>query len=248
VPKIFHTFHGHIFHSYFGSLKTRLIIIIEKILACFTNKIIVISNEQLYEICNKYRIAHKRKFKTIPLGFDFSKFETTTKNRTSFQEMYKISKNDIVVGIVGRLVAVKNHKMFLDVAKIVLAENSKVTFIIIGDGEEKANLIKYAKDNNIYNKVIFTGWIKDSSQIYNDIDIVALTSLNEGTPVTLIEALYNNKQVINTYLISKVYVIQTISFSYVIIHHSCIFQHIIIFCNIIIWFRRIRLQFHYSFI
>jgi len=104
------------------------------------------------------------------------------------------------VGIVGRLVPIKNHTMFLDAARDILNKNTgiDVKFLIIGDGELKEPLKRYARNLVLENNVIFTGWIKDLAPVYADLDIVALTSLNEGTPVSLIEAMASAKPVIAT--------------------------------------------------
>lgn len=198
VPVIIHTFHGHIFHGYFSELKTKFFITIERILALFTTKIIVISKEQFNEICHKYKIGFPRKYKTIPLGFSFANLEEISKQRGWLREKYNWQKTDIVIGIIGRLASIKNHKMFLEVAQKINQQRKNVKFIIIGDGELRENLEQLRESLNLQKCVAFTGWLKEPTKIYSDIDIVALTSLNEGTPVVLIEGMYYKKPVVAT--------------------------------------------------
>lgn len=195
VPVIIHTFHGHIFHGYFSKLKSLFFILLERFLAILSNKILVISQKQYEEICFTYKIAPASKFSIVPLGFDFSSL-VATHSHNSMRSSWGISQDDRVIGIVARLTAIKNHTMFLKAAQQILAQREKVKFVIIGDGEERANLEEYAKSLGI--SVIFTGWIEDRSRIYQDLDIVALTSRNEGTPVTLIEAMFCSKPVVST--------------------------------------------------
>ena len=198
VPVIVHTFHGHIFHSYFSKIKTKFFIIFERILAMFTTKIIVISKQQYQEICSIYKIAHSNKFQIIKLGFNFAPLLNSFQYQGILRKKYNINENEIIVGIVGRLACVKNHLMFLKAAKIILQQRSNIKFFIIGDGELKQELTAYTGKLEISDNVFFTGWIKNSAKIYSDLDIVALTSKNEGTPVTLIEAVVCQKPVVAT--------------------------------------------------
>src|SRR3989338_3562097 len=90
--------------------------------------------------------------------------------------------------------------MFLDVVKSLITHNlSLITkFIIVGDGELRQELENYAAESGIKDKVVFLGWRRDLENIYADLDIVCLTSLNEGTPVSLIEAMASGRPVVAT--------------------------------------------------
>ncbi|BBM87796.1 glycosyltransferase [Candidatus Uabimicrobium amorphum] len=198
VPIVIHTFHGHVFHGYFSPRKTRLFLRIERFLARFTDKIVVISPQQQSEICDKYRIARKNKFAIIPLGFDFACPQIVMKERGWLRERHQWKEQDVVVGIIGRLAAIKNHEMFLDVAERVAKEHMHIKFAIIGDGELRSQLEESVKKRNLQQHVVFSGWVKETAQIYSDIDIVALTSRNEGTPVVAIEGMYYSKPVVAT--------------------------------------------------
>lgn len=211
VPVIIHTYHGHVFHSYFGKAKTTFYKNMERYLARISSKIIVLSKEQQREITKEHKICKESKTTIIPLGFDLSKFTTNQEEkRHSFRSTYAIEENTICVGIIGRLTAIKNHHFFIDAIEKIVALNTKnkVKFFIIGDGELMNELQTYCTSKNLEietpeNKnpnasIIFTSWIKQVDWALAGLDIVALTSKNEGTPVSLIEAQAAGKPVIST--------------------------------------------------
>ncbi|MGB9596699.1 MAG: glycosyltransferase, partial [Candidatus Poribacteria bacterium] len=103
VPCKVHTFHGHVLHSYFGPLKTKFFIFIEKFLARFTDKIIVISPLQFKELCYDIKIAKPNKFAIIPLGFDLTQFLNSEMYQGKLRKELNIPENTLLVGIVGRL-------------------------------------------------------------------------------------------------------------------------------------------------
>lgn len=188
-----HTFHGHVFDGYFGSGKTAVIVQIERFLARFTDRIVVISPLQFQDISRKFRIAPPQKVRVIPLGFDLTPFLGACRQREEARKelAHCESEGTLVVGIVGRLTHIKNHRMLLDSIKI-LKERGQATslrFLVVGDGELRGELEQYARKLKIDEMVIFAGWHKDMPKIYGAMDAVVLTSRNEGTPVTLIEAM-----------------------------------------------------------
>ena len=207
VNQIYHTFHGHVFHSYFGNFKTRIFKEIEKNLAKKSTKIIAISEIQKSELSKIHKICPEKKIEVIPLGFDLEKFNTDKDyKRKEFRKKWNLKENEIAIGIIGRLVPIKNHKFFVDAIQEVL-KNSKVPIraFIVGDGEEKHNIINYIKNKNLdfslnYNPATFhlTSWIKEIDRVNSGMDIICLTSLNEGTPVSLIEAQASGKPIVST--------------------------------------------------
>jgi glycosyltransferase involved in cell wall biosynthesis len=209
VPIIVHTFHGHVFHSYFGKLKTKIFLEIERYLAKKSTAIVALSEIQRDELVNDFKIAPKEKFHIIPLGFDLHRFtEKQAEKRKSFREQYNIDDDEIAIGIVGRLVPVKNHSLFLKAVKQVSQKTiQKIRVYIIGDGEERATIESLAlelgltfNNKNLQEKNIltFTSWIKDIDISNAGMDIIALTSFNEGTPVSLIEAQASGKPIVST--------------------------------------------------
>lgn len=210
VPVIIHTFHGHVFHSYFGKLKTGFYKNIERYLAGKSTKIIAISDLQKNELSTIHKICKPEKIEVIPLGFSLDKFsENIERKREQFRLSWKIKNDELAIGIIGRLVPIKNHKLFFD-AVSSLKNSNKIKFkaVVIGDGELRIELEDYAKnlglkitghkDVNEHVDVIFTSWIKEVDIALAGLDMVALTSLNEGTPVSLIEAQAAQKPIVST--------------------------------------------------
>jgi len=210
VKAIVHTFHGHVFHSYFGKMKTVMYKNIERNLARRSSTIIAISEKQKAELSLMHRICEPSKIKVIPLGFDLSRFtENMDVKRDVFRKKYLLAEDEIAIGIIGRLVPIKNHQLFLDAAKIVLEKTKfKVRFFIIGDGEDRLKIESKTRELEIVftdamieqkkAPLTFTSWIKDIDVACAGLDIIALTSLNEGTPVSLIEAQAANKPIVST--------------------------------------------------
>ena len=200
VPYIFHTFHGHVFHSYFGKKKTSFFIHLERLLARWSTAIIAISDIQKHELGDIYKICPSEKIQVVPLGFDLHKFtEQTDEKRKQFRTQYNLQDDEIAIGIVGRLAPVKNHEMFIDaICNCQKQTSKKIRAFIIGDGELAEQLQTYCKNTNTEQIITFTSWIKDVDVAYAGLDIVALTSFNEGTPVSIIEAQAAGKPVVST--------------------------------------------------
>jgi len=170
-----------------------------------------ISDKQKEELSEVYKIAPSEKFEVIPLGFDLQRFqENNVAKRAEFRRQYRLTEDDVAIGIVGRLAPVKNHELFIRAIQQVKAKtNTPIKAFIIGDGELRDDLqglcsslgidFQYAPNGNAKPSTItFTSWIKNIDTAYPGLDIVAMTSLNEGTPVSLIEAQAANKSIIST--------------------------------------------------
>ena len=209
VPVIVHTFHGHIFHSYFNSVKTNFFIRTERYLAGLSDAIVAISDVQKKELSGDFKIAAEHKFSVIPLGLDLDNFIINQEEkRNKFRTEFGLD-DDVALGIIGRLVPIKNHSLFLKGLKYVLDNTSvKIKAFIIGDGESRMAIEQMANDLGIkYTKqtgathphpLIFTSWRTDIDTIFAGLDVIALTSLNEGTPVSLIEAQAAGKPIVST--------------------------------------------------
>ncbi len=210
VPVIVHTYHGHVFHSYFDSVKTKFIIQAERFLAKQTDAIIAISETQKNEFVHDFLIARETKFRIIPLGLDLEKFQTDyEQKRKLFRSEFGIEDDVIVITIIGRLVPVKNHSLFLKAVSYVLKNSDKkIKAFIVGDGETRKELERNAnslglsysteEDELHPHPLVFTSWRADVDVINAGSDIIALTSFNEGTPVSLIEAQAANKPIVST--------------------------------------------------
>jgi glycosyltransferase involved in cell wall biosynthesis len=201
VPIVLHTFHGHVFHSYFGTLKTHLFKTIERRLARKSSAIVAISDIQAKELSEEHRICSIDKMHVIPLGFDLDKFrDEGGVKRHSIREKYRLSEDVVAIAIIGRLAPIKNHGFFLNVIEKIARETKrKLAVFIVGDGEcmpsIKARKQKISEPNLQF---FLTSWVKEMDCFIPGMDIVCLTSLNEGTPVSLIEAQAAGVPVIST--------------------------------------------------
>lgn len=200
VPVIVHTFHGHVFNGYFSGFKTSIFKSIERYLAKKSNAIVAISNIQKHELTEIHGICPPEKMTVVPLGFDLQRFrENIDVKRESFRTKYKLQPDELAIGIIGRLAPIKNHFLFIDAIEFVLKNSSKkIKALIIGDGETRSELEQYISLKSLNDTFVFTSWIKEVDIALAGLDLVALTSKNEGTPVSLIEAQSAGKYIITT--------------------------------------------------
>jgi len=199
--KMVHTFHGHVFHSYYGNTKTRIFLFIERMLArVATDKIVVISRQQFEEIHERFGVGKKEQFEIVPLGIDLEPFADWQTRRDILPQEVGACGSELSVGLVGRLTEVKNHSLFLKVAEIYKEKPDApaLKFIIVGDGHLREKLERETETLGLKNLMVFLGNRNDADVFYAGLDIVALTSLNEGTPLSLIEAMANEKAIIAT--------------------------------------------------
>ncbi len=218
---IVHTFHGHVFSGYFGKVKTIFFMWVEKFLALFTDTIITVSEALKKELVEKYRIAPEQKFSVVELGFELEElFKLPTKNNTEIinigivGRLAPVKNHKMVLDCACNLkqyvrsnnitwlypkYSSSGHEKYEEhVPSEVEGQSREVKIIIIGEGEMRKKLERYAEELGIRDRIEFKGWIKDLKAIYEELDIVALTSLNEGTPVSLIEAMAAGRPVIAT--------------------------------------------------
>ena len=212
---VVHTYHGHIFRGYYGPAKTRLFLAIERVLARFaTDRIITVSDRQRREIAESYRVGRPEQYRVVPLGLDLSQIgEKSAKGETggtgererqesdfsrvsrfsrmsrSLREEFGIPSEVPLVGFVGRLCEVKNLPLFLEAARRLTIGGVRAMFMLIGDGHLRDTLETRARELELARTVLFTGFRRDALSLYQDLDVVALTSVNEGTPLTLIEGM-----------------------------------------------------------
>ena len=196
--KIVHTFHGHVFHSYYSPSKTRLFLLIERFLAHFaTDKIITISEQQRSEILEKFRIGSAGQFEIIPLGIDLDSLVSPEQGRDEARAEIGLADDEVAVGFVGRLTEIKIVPMLLEAAEIYSKLDApglpKLRFVIAGDGHLRGELEAETAKRGVADIVTFIGNRTDIAAVYSAIEIVALTSLNEGTPLSLIEGMAAGK-------------------------------------------------------
>lgn len=199
-PKVVHTFHGHVLAGYFGPIQSALFRFAERRLARFTDAIVSVSPRVRNALLQTYKIGRPEQHVVIPLGFDLSDFARVTGHTGTFRRDLGIPDDTVLVTAVGRLTPIKNHQMLLAAAQRLAdrAKKASIHFAIVGDGELRGALEHEARAMGIAERFTFAGWRRDMTDVYADSDIVVLCSRNEGTPVTLIEAMACGRPVVST--------------------------------------------------
>ena len=201
VPVIIHTFHGHVLGGlYFSRNKTRFFLEIERWLAKSTDKLVVLTHDQAREMAEDLRIAPPDRFAVIPLGLNLQPFADTDRAaaRSRLRAELRIEQDRPVVGIVGRMVPVKNHELLFDALALLKSRMGPAPhLIVVGSGEREQALRAYVSDKGLEDVVHWLGWRKDLPQVFPAFDVTALTSFDEGTPVSLIESLASGTPVVS---------------------------------------------------
>ncbi len=198
VPVIIHTFHGHVLHGYFGPARTRLFLWLERLTGRMADAIITLTDSLRDELADVYRVAPRRKFHVLGLGLDLAPFAATPRRSGAFRAAWGVPADAPLIGIVGRLAPIKNHALFLDAAAQVRETLPAARFVIVGDGETRPAVEAQIARLGLGEAIIFTGWQRDLAPIYSDLDVLVISSNNEGTPVAVIEALAGGCPVVAT--------------------------------------------------
>jgi glycosyltransferase involved in cell wall biosynthesis len=189
VPVRVHTFHGHVLGGgYFSRWKTRLFLEIERQLARGTTRLVVLTQRQAREMSEALRVAPRAKFEVIPLGLELDRFGAVDRSeqaRRRARAALGIPEQAKTVGIVGRLVPIKNHEGFLQ----AIAADARLLGIVVGSGEREVDLKALAGRLGVSDRLLWLGWRRDLPEVYAALDALALPSHDEGTPVAVLEAL-----------------------------------------------------------
>ena len=197
VPVTVHTYHGHVLQGYFGAVETRIYIAIERWLARRTTRLLAVS-ERVREELLALGIGRAERFDVVPLGLELAPFLDAEAWRGQLRHELGYSEQDVLVGIVARLVPIKAHEIFLRAAVALSQRAPHTRFLVIGDGERRAELETLARQLGLGDRVRFLGWRLDLHRVYVDLDVVVLASRNEGSPVSLIEAMAAARPVVAT--------------------------------------------------
>jgi glycosyltransferase involved in cell wall biosynthesis len=188
--RVVHTYHGHVLDGYFSARTTRLFLAIERGLARGTDRIVAISPQIRRDLLDEYHIGREDQYRVVPLGFDLAEFETIDEGtRAAARIALNIEPHAHVVTTVGRLTAIKQQSLFLEVAARIASRDPLAIFVIAGDGDLRGALEDQARALGLERRVRLLGWRRDLTTIYGASDVLLLTSRNEGTPVALIESL-----------------------------------------------------------
>lgn len=198
VPVIVHTFHGHVFRGYFSPAKTRVFLLLERMTARMSDAVITLTEALRREIADEFRVTSRERIVVLPLGFDLSPFLAAERKNGAFRRLWNIPQDALLIGIVGRMVPVKNHALFLQAAAQVRQARPDARFALVGDGELRTEIEAQVDTLGLRDAVIFTGWQRDLTPVYADLDALVISSINEGTPVSVIEALATGCPVVTT--------------------------------------------------
>lgn len=197
VPLVVHTYHGHVFHGYFSRPMTSLFLAIERGLARSTSRLLTVSDSVKREL-EHYGIGRPDQVTVLPLGLDLDPFLAGEARTGHFRQELGVDDACPLVGIVARLVPIKRHEDFIAASARVIARIPETRFVVVGDGERRAELEALAARHGLAERMRFLGWRGDLVGIYAGLDVVVLTSANEGSPVSLIEAMAAARPVVAT--------------------------------------------------
>ncbi|MFC1623891.1 glycosyltransferase family 4 protein [Candidatus Omnitrophota bacterium] len=197
VPTIIHTVHGWSFNDCEPRVLKRFSILLERITARFTTKIICVSRKDL-EIGLKYKIAPKEKFTLIKYGIALSEFRKSQKDVLQKRKELGIANNDPVIGMISCLKPQKSPLDYIKACVRIYEKMPNINFLLIGDGILREKCERLLASAPLNGRFIFTGWRRDTSEIMDILDVVVLTSKWEGMPISLIEALSKGCPVVAT--------------------------------------------------
>jgi glycosyltransferase involved in cell wall biosynthesis len=193
VRVVIHTYHGTVFRGYFGSLRSRLFLEIERAVARATTRLVAITPGQRRELI-AMGIGSEATVVEIPLGLELAPF-VDAPSRPEARATLGLTFDEPVIAIVARLVAIKDVGLFL---QALARLRSSPTALIVGDGEERGRLEALAAALGVASRCRFLGWRRDVRSVYAAADVVVLTSRNEGSPVSIIEAMAAGRAVVCT--------------------------------------------------
>jgi glycosyltransferase involved in cell wall biosynthesis len=200
-PILVHTFHGHSLTGYFSRRAESVYLWIERVLARRTHVLIAVSEEVRDELVG-IGVAHADRFEVVPLGFDLRPFMVgpteRTRRRQRLREELGIPSGDQLVTLIARLVPIKRVDRFLRVAESLTLQRQGVHFLVVGDGELRAALETSREATALNGRITWAGFRRDIPDVCFASDAVILTSDNEGTPVSLIEAQAAGTPVVGT--------------------------------------------------
>lgn len=192
---IVHTFHGHVLTGYFGPWGSRLARLAERALAMGTDSIVVLSASQKRDIVSRFAIASDAQTFIVPLGLDLAPLLQLQGGDAELRSELGIPSDVVVIAYVGRMVGVKDLGVLIR-AFAMAGRDRRLSLLLVGDGPLRVELERMVHEAGVETRTRFLGWRQDLPSVYAAADICALSSVNEGTPVSLIEAMAAGKPVV----------------------------------------------------
>jgi len=197
IPVKIHTFHGHVLEGYFSRPVTRAFLEVERRLACTTDRLVTVSPRLKAQLL-AMGIGRPEQVDVVPLGLDLERFRRARPASPALRPSLGLTGDMPLLGIVGRLVPIKDHATLFQALARLHDEGPAVHLVVIGDGEERARLEELAGRLGLGSRIHFLGWRVDLETILKELDVVICASRNEGTPVALIEAMAAGIPVLST--------------------------------------------------
>lgn len=198
VPVVVHTYHGHVLSGYFSKSFSKFITFLERVMALRSNALVTLSPQLKNILANEFRVAPESKFHIVPLGRDLAPFLSTQRGKGKLRAELGINDETVLMGIIGRLVPIKDHRFLFEVLKN-LKTSVRWKCLVVGEGPLGEELKAFTEASPELNeRVCFLGWRKDLPDLYSDLDFTVLTSRNEGTPLSIIEAFAAGCPIIST--------------------------------------------------
>lgn len=198
VPVLVHTYHGHVLDGYFSPIFRRGLIELERALGLVTARLVTLSPQLRQDLSDRHGIAPRDKFQIVPLGLDLQPFRTSDGQRGRLRRELNLLPRDKLIGVVGRMVPIKDHRLFLGAMTRIAQVRGDICAALVGGGECEAEIRAAIHERGLGDRVTMLGWRRDLPTVYADLDALALTSRSEGTPVAVIEALAAGVPVVAT--------------------------------------------------
>jgi len=187
-PVILHTYHGHVLEGYFGPAKTRLYLELERAMARVSDRLIGVSQATVDDLV-RLGVAPRERFRVLPLGLDLDRLaEPAPELRAQARRELRVGDDEVLLAFIGRFAPIKRLDVLLEAFARARGAESRLRLAVVGDGHERAGLEGRAHELGIGPDVRFLGYRRELRPILAAADLALLSSDNEGTPVSLIEA------------------------------------------------------------
>ncbi|MGE5280912.1 MAG: glycosyltransferase [Chloroflexota bacterium] len=188
-PAIVHTYHGHVLEGYFGAAKSRLYLELERAMARVSDRLIGVSQATVDDLV-RLRVAARERFSVLPLGLDLAPLAEPDDGSLwrDTREELGVGEEEILLVFVGRVVRIKRLDVLLEALAQARELEPRLRLALVGDGEERAWLEGVAARLGVASAVLFLGYRRELRPLFAAADLAVLSSDNEGTPVSLIEA------------------------------------------------------------
>ena len=195
IKTIIHTFHGFGFNKYQKYFTQKVFISAEWLTGKITDKLIAVAKENINTML-KYKIGKPDKYLLIRSGIKIGNFTDIKVDLNLKKEEFKINLGEKVVTTIGPLKPQKNLIDFVKLAEMILKKINNVKFIIVGDGRQRKEIECHMRKLKLEDGILLPGWRKDIPEILAITDVFVMTSLWEGLPRVIIEAMCSGKPVV----------------------------------------------------